>query len=50
MPLVNAKGTNYGASLEVDNTKDVAVCPYCKTPYIIEKAINYYNTTLQLYK
>lgn len=45
MPLVSAKCTNCGASLEVDNTKDAAICPYCGTPYIVEKAVNYYNTT-----
>lgn len=41
MPLVSAKCTNCGANLEVDNTKDAAICPYCGTPYIVEKAINY---------
>lgn len=45
MPLVSAKCTNCGASLEVENTKDAAICPYCDTPYIVEKAVNYYNTT-----
>ena len=42
MPLVSAKCTNCGANLEVDNTKDAAICPYCGTPYIVEKAINNY--------
>ena len=45
MPLVQAKCTNCGANLEVDNTKDAAVCPSCGTPFIVEKAINNYNTT-----
>lgn len=45
MPFVSAKCTNCGANLEVDNTKDAAVCPYCNTPYVIEKAVNYFNTT-----
>ena len=44
MPLAQAKCTNCGANLEVDNTKDAAVCPYCGTPYVVEKAINNYNT------
>ena len=26
MPLVNAKCTNCGANLQVDNTKDAAIC------------------------
>lgn len=42
MPLVSAKCTNCRANLEVDNTKDAAICPYCGTPYIVEKAINNY--------
>ena len=45
MPLVNAKCTNCGANLEVDNTKDAAICPYCGSAYIVEKAINNYNIT-----
>lgn len=39
MPLVNAKCTNCGANLNVDNTKDAAICEFCGTPYIVEKAI-----------
>ena len=46
MPLVKAQCTNCGATLEVDNTKDAAMCPYCKTPYIVEKAINNYTTNI----
>ena len=45
MPLVQAKCTNCGANLEVDNTKDAAICPSCGTPFIVEKAIKNYNTT-----
>lgn len=45
MPLIAAKCTNCGAKLEVDNTKDAAVCPSCNTPFVVEKAINYYNST-----
>ncbi|MDR0832491.1 MAG: hypothetical protein LBM99_06305 [Bacillales bacterium] len=43
MPLVKAQCTQCGAPLEVDNSKEVAVCPYCKTPFIVEKAINNFN-------
>ena len=46
MPLVKAQCTNCGAALEVDNTKEAAVCPYCNTPYIVEKAINNYTTNI----
>lgn len=39
MPIVPAKCTNCGADLQVDSSKDAAVCPYCNTAYIVEKAI-----------
>lgn len=45
MPLVQAKCTNCGANLEINNTLDAAVCPYCNTAFIVEKAVNNYNTT-----
>ncbi len=45
MPLVNAKCTNCGANLNVDNTKDAAICQYCGSAFIVEKAINNYNIT-----
>lgn len=45
MPLVEAKCTNCGANLEVENTKDAAICPYCGTPYVVEKAIKNFNVT-----
>ena len=43
--LVPAVCTQCGGSLEVDPTTDAAVCPFCGTPFIVEKAINQYNTT-----
>ncbi|WP_409969391.1 leucine-rich repeat protein [Bengtsoniella intestinalis] len=43
MPLVAAKCTNCGASVNVDNAKDAAICEFCNTPFIVEKAINNYN-------
>lgn len=45
MPLVNAKCTNCGANLKVDSTKDAAICEFCGSAYIVEKAINNYNIT-----
>lgn len=45
MPIIPAKCTNCGASLEIDSAKDAAVCPYCGSAFIVEKAINNYNTT-----
>lgn len=39
MPLAEAKCPNCGAKLSVDSEKDAAVCEFCGTPYIVEKAI-----------
>ena len=44
MPLVNAKCTNCGANLNVDSSKEAAVCEYCGSAFIVEKAINNYIT------
>ena len=41
--LVPAICTQCGATLEVDPTYDAAVCKFCNTPFVIEKAINNYN-------
>lgn len=43
MPLVNAKCTNCGAVLQVEENKDALICDYCKSAFIVEKAINNYN-------
>lgn len=43
MPLVKAQCTNCGGTLDVDSSKEAAVCPYCNTAYIVEKAINQYR-------
>lgn len=45
MPFVPAKCTNCGGHLTVDESKEAGICPHCQQPYIMEKAINYYNTT-----
>ena len=45
MPFVQAKCTNCGGILAVDRSHDAAVCPFCQTPFIVEKAINNYNIT-----
>ena len=31
----------------MDNTHDAAVCQFCNTPFIVEKAINNYNITVK---
>lgn len=40
MPLVPAKCTNCGASLQIDDAQQAAVCPYCHAAYVVEQAIN----------
>ena len=45
MPLIKAQCTNCNGLLQVDSSKDAAICPYCGTPYIVEKAINNFNAT-----
>ena len=44
MPLVEAICTSCGGTLRVDNSKEAAVCPYCKKAYIVQDAINNYVT------
>lgn len=48
MPLVKAVCTSCGAPLEVDNCLDAAICPYCNTPYVVEKAINIYENKFSI--
>ena len=45
MSLVPGVCTQCGAKLEVDPSKEAAVCGFCGTPFITEKVINNYNTT-----
>ena len=44
MALVAAICTQCGAKLEVDDTKDAGICPYCGTPFVTEKVIKQYIT------
>lgn len=32
-----------GAQIKVDSQKEAAVCEYCNTPFVVDKAINTYN-------
>lgn len=41
--FIQATCTKCGAALEVDPSQDAAICPYCDTPYVVEKAIQQYN-------
>ena len=43
MSLVNAKCPNCGQSLKVDSAKDAAICEFCGSAFIVEKAIQNFN-------
>ena len=43
MSFLEAKCTQCGAFITVDDTKDAGVCEYCGTAFVTEKAIKYYN-------
>lgn len=44
--MKNAKCTNCGANIEVDENSDAGVCKYCKSAYVTEKAIEMYNSSI----
>ncbi len=44
MTLVPAKCPECGGNVVVDSEKDAWICDFCKTPFIVEKAINNFNT------
>ena len=46
MELVKAKCTSCGADLEVNPEAECLICRYCGTPFIVDKAIKNYNTTI----
>lgn len=37
MPIVAAICSQCGAELQIDNTREKAFCPYCGTPFVIER-------------
>ena len=48
MELVPGICTQCGATLSADNSKDCMICPYCGTPFIVEKAINHFQNTYNI--
>ena len=46
MQLVPALCTQCGGKLKVDPEKETAVCLYCKTTFLTEEGISYYNMTV----
>lgn len=49
MALMEAKCTNCGGKLQIDNKKEAAVCPYCGSTFIVEKGIQLYNQSCNVY-
>lgn len=45
MALIAGRCTQCGGLLEIDATGSMFVCPYCHTPFVVEKVVNYYNYT-----
>lgn len=43
MAFVAAKCTQCGGSLQVDDSKDAGICPFCGTAFVTEKVIKNYN-------
>lgn len=41
--MVPAICTQCNAALEIDPSKDAAICPYCGTPFVVEKAVERYK-------
>ena len=46
--MVPAKCTQCGGTVEVNRDEETAVCPFCGTSFIIEKAINNYNINIDV--
>ncbi len=47
--LVPALCPKCGGILQVEDSQEAAVCQYCSTPFIAEKAINNYITQQNTY-
>ena len=41
--IVPALCTQCAARIEVDQSKDAAICPHCGTAFVVEKAVNNFN-------
>lgn len=48
MPLIPGICSQCGATLSVDEKEDAMICPYCKTPFVVEKAIQNFNNTYNI--
>lgn len=45
MSLVPAKCPECGGNINIDSEKKAAICEFCKAPFVVEDAINNFNTT-----
>lgn len=43
MGIIAAKCTQCGANIEINEMKDIGVCPYCDMSFIIERTVNNYT-------
>ncbi len=41
--LAPARAARSTSAVPIDPAADAAVCPFCNTPFVVEKAVNYYN-------
>lgn len=48
MPLIPGICSQCGATLSVERGRDAMICPYCKTPFVVENAIQLFNSTYNI--
>lgn len=49
MALLDAKCTNCGGLLKIESEKEAAICLYCGSAFVTQKAIQNFNTTNNIY-
>lgn len=48
MAQVNAKCTNCGKNVLIDDNRDASICPNCKEAFVTDRAITLYNRENQI--
>lgn len=48
MPLIPAKCTECGANINIDSEKKLGVCEYCGQPFVVQEAIQNFNTSYNI--
>ena len=46
--MVPAICTQCGGTVEVDKNEEKAICPFCGTTFLVEKAVNNYNVNIDV--